>query len=851
MFQPKITSGRKCTDILCLLIFIAFWFGMVLIGILALQQGDPEKLLYGTDHLGNTCGGKSMNCGGACADKKRIVYPRTNEDLMIAASTGDITKANFFGICVAQCPPKNTWVCTYEQEKKFTSQASRLAELTSCQQSAAELGSASVFASRLVPSTSPCKSMLENCWRLPQVHEDVFFRCLPQKNQTTFSVSRCVDPKWDNTGLNVNSSLYNKIPLSASDPKCLIKETMTSSTTEEAAQPNYLFDTLNSASAILTRYFSDVALTWGVILGIGVGVALVTGFAYLILLRFFAGIVVWLTVVLVLLAMLAFTLYCYFKAGILGSAQLSAIWGGVTSAANNVVAEVQSVVDPAAVAAAALNATLNNATAVVDQASPAVNVVVPSFLNTDDTNKTWFSILAYAFSVFTGIMLILTVFLHRRISIAVGIIKESSKCIGAMPFIVFYPIVTVVLTLVLAIYFLAIAAYLHTAGALSMDALTSPVADITKALNDAANSTAFAVASAAVSGAVSSAGSAVSGAVSGAVSSSNSTVGAAVGEIGAVGVQAFQEMSLKNYLMAYHFFGFLWTNQFFQGIGILVIAGAVCHWYWTADKEELPKNVVLQSVKRTLVYHLGTIAFGSFLIALIQFVRAILAYLDKKSKSLQNKNFMVKLIFKCVACCLWCFEKCLKFISKNAYIITAMEGLSFCRATIRAGKLILNNVAQVGVVSFISFFVIWIGKLMICAGVGVLAFFFLDFFPPEGMQSMAFPVVLTTMLGYYVGSAFLSVYSMAIDTILLCFCLDRENNDGSEQKPYFMGDSLRKFVDASAKSAKEIKEKEKEMKKIQAGEEAERKAKEDKANTPGGGPVQEEDANDVATEEIL
>ena len=44
---------------------------------------------------------------------------------------------------------------------------------------------------------------------------------------------------------------------------------------------------------------------------------------------------------------------------------------------------------------------------------------------------------------------------------------------------------------------------------------------------------------------------------------------------------------------------------------------------------------------------------------------------------------------------MWCFEKIVKFISKNAYIMVAMKGKNFCRSTKAAFLLILANLAQV------------------------------------------------------------------------------------------------------------------------------------------------------------
>ena len=85
---------------------------------------------------------------------------------------------------------------------------------------------------------------------------------------------------------------------------------------------------------------------------------------------------------------------------------------------------------------------------------------------------------------------------------------------------------------------------------------------------------------------------------------------------------------------------------------------------------------ILQSVWRLVRYHLGSVAFGSFIIALIQFIRIIMKYLEKRSKKWGAAGKAMVPLLKCIQCCLWCFEKCMKFLNKNAYI----EIGEFCRA---------------------------------------------------------------------------------------------------------------------------------------------------------------------------
>ena len=50
------TKNRGCTDILCLLLLIAFVVGWVIVGVFAIQWGNPMILLYPSNSKGEICG---------------------------------------------------------------------------------------------------------------------------------------------------------------------------------------------------------------------------------------------------------------------------------------------------------------------------------------------------------------------------------------------------------------------------------------------------------------------------------------------------------------------------------------------------------------------------------------------------------------------------------------------------------------------------------------------------------------------------------------------------------------------------------------------------------------------------
>ena len=121
--------------------------------------------------------------------------------------------------------------------------------------------------------------------------------------------------------------------------------------------------------------------------------------------------------------------------------------------------------------------------------------------------------------------------------------------------------------------------------------------------------------------------------------------------------------SVVFYMFWYHLLGFLWANQLIQAISMTTVAGAYSYWYFYNTDEEKKGGVrlaFLKSLKRVVRYHIGSMAFGALVVALVQFVRAVLAYVDKQTKQWQNKSKALQIGFKVVHCCLYCFEKCIK-----------------------------------------------------------------------------------------------------------------------------------------------------------------------------------------------
>merc|ERR1719405_411517 len=86
-------------------------------------------------------------------------------------------------------------------------------------------------------------------------------------------------------------------------------------------------------------------------------------------------------------------------------------------------------------------------------------------------------------------------------------------------------------------------------------------------------------------------------------------------------------------------------------------------------------------------------------------------YLQKQAEA--NKNAILAYFFKCMQYVIYCFEKCVKFLNKNAYIQIAILGKSFCSSAKAAFWLILRNAATISICAMIAPFVKKFGVLFI------------------------------------------------------------------------------------------------------------------------------------------
>ncbi|KAF2885567.1 hypothetical protein ILUMI_20635 [Ignelater luminosus] len=248
------------------------------------------------------------------------------------------------------------------------------------------------------------------------------------------------------------------------------------------------------------------------------------------------------------------------------------------------------------------------------------------------------------------------------------------------------------------------------------------------------------------------------------------------------GKVTFEQNDVIYFTYWYSVFMTVWMIQFVCGCQDMLISGAISAWYFASNKNKLGKPI-LRSTYNMLKYHLGTISVSSLIIAILQFIRLVIALLRRPLRALTCLQYYLNYL-----------ERWIRYFTKNACIITSIHGYDFRQAGARAFNLIINSITKVLAISTVGDYVLALAKLLVAAGATSLGYLMIRNKPE--LEYMWTIIILMGVMAYIVAHCFFSVYAIAIDTIFICFCEDCEVNDGIS-RPYYMSRELMEFIQRS------------------------------------------------------
>lgn len=394
-----------------------------------------------------------------------------------------------------------------------------------------------------------------------------------------------------------------------------------------------------------------------------------------------------------------------------------------------------------------------------------VNLILVSFGEGFDgvphTGVSWYNRLLGIALVLVGVIFAVIAFCAKRsIDIAIGCIQAGTECIFAMPSLLLEPVLACAMKVIIVVSMFWGFLHLMSCGEVHRASLASYVA-----LNS-------------------------------------------LGEPKGI-ARSFTYEDGELYYMCYYLFMIFWASSFCSAMSQFVLAYSVQLWYFTpyagSGKPDVPSQPLVRGFWVGCRYHLGTILFGSLLVAICEIFQVIFKFIAKQAKD--DGNAILKVIASCLACCVGCIKKCVEFINKNAYMDVAINSTNFCPAAKHALQVIVSSAAAIAILNGATWIVTIAGVGSIVSGSVAMTYFMVTRVPMFSetdsdlyVQDPVLVCIIAGLLSTIVALTFMKVFGMASDTIIFCFAVDskrREKGEGSGARyaPETLNNLISKYGD--------------------------------------------------------
>jgi len=737
--KPGPVQRHSCTDLPCVLLFFGhvgvFWY----LAVQGLQQGDLQRLYLPRDFRGAFCGVSTGQADMTSYPKLAFAMNAGEvlDKLALQALCSDATRSQLTDAEQAACTTSgslnevNDVVSKLEQS--MTDPAAALQMAGSFPTPTSVMADASKYLTPVCTSACSLSTSRKYSYSPPP---DAPWASAYERLSSSLPLQQLQMNAWDEASCPYSARYCVPFPglnfQPGPDDICLpeLESSLVSSLTSGISKQLDSLAQSKLASSVLADVNNAVGsiLTSLDALGVVAFVALLLGVVYMVLVRFFAKPVVWLSLLLIFLLLLAAGALAISKS--LQCAEVGFL-DFTEQAALTAVQNVQNVTDKPS------NLLVN----CQDLGGYAIS-------NPDLRNAV--RIVGYCFLGFAALWLLLVICLRNRIRLAIAVNQVAAEFTAMHPYVILLPLIQMILSLAY------LAGWSIIAGLMITDVPSNfvPAQAMSKSQAIANNGTS--------------------------PCATTWPAGFPYEDVSdctenTTGQPLCWHCAAPRFVLnerfAFAFFSLLWHNALLAAMGQCIIAGAVATWFFTEKRRKALQPVFCRATFNAVIKHFGSLAFGSLILAVVQFLKWLMRFLSEQAKV--RKNRVLQTIFKILACCLWCFEKCLKFLNKNAYIQVAIKGTNFCTSAQNAFFLILRNAIRFGALAMLGSFLYFIGILVISGATGLGGYYIFQAFHPQ--MSPIVPTILYVILGYLVGRLFLTVFGLACDTSLQCFIMAEES----------------------------------------------------------------------------
>ncbi|KAL4472584.1 hypothetical protein ABPG74_018533 [Tetrahymena malaccensis] len=231
----------------------------------------------------------------------------------------------------------------------------------------------------------------------------------------------------------------------------------------------------------------------------------------------------------------------------------------------------------------------------------------------------------------------------------------------------------------------------------------------------------------------------------------------------------------------YDFFIFIIWMLFLLGFRDLFVSYSITLWFFTKRKDtvQIPKWVIFKNIFR---YHFGTVVMFSLISTVITIPKIFIMALRRSLRSLPQYLNSVRYFQATCNCCLFSYEKFLRYFSKSSLVQVAITSMEFYPSSKIAYFLIFRNKEKISdmdgmqqfVVSNIKFLISFTSFVFVYAVLSFINTTPLTNYNTSEIENKFFPGLIVGMFSYFFSSIFLGSYDITCKSVIQCYLIDQE-----------------------------------------------------------------------------
>jgi hypothetical protein len=222
---------------------------------------------------------------------------------------------------------------------------------------------------------------------------------------------------------------------------------------------------------------------------------------------------------------------------------------------------------------------------------------------------------------------------------------------------------------------------------------------------------------------------------------------------------------------------------------------AIVEWYFMEAKGPICNCRCFHGFALALTKGLGTIALSALVMTPIYVLILICEYLDRKSKlDPEAIPLFVRFLIKCMKCCLYCFEKFMRYINKILLTVSQIYNTSWWKSAKITIDVLLSDTLMIAIMTGVTTFIMFISKIVV-AGLATIGFICYLKYIGDETAGWVFPAFIVFFLSFVIAAFILGMLTNVIDIVFVCYQADCDLTSSGAIRPLYISDEMTVMVD--------------------------------------------------------